>query len=420
MPNNFKIATAVVDLTPISPVPMGGYGGPERLTRQLHGRLEANIVVLGEGVSVVVIVSLDTLFAGAAITTRIIDACMRRFGIGAERILVLASHTHFAPMMDASKPALGRADAEEVDRWGRAVTEAIMTAPPREAGSVRVGLGRSDCAVNRRLRWRLPTLMWLLGKTNSDIYVCDNPAGPRDPRIRTCVWRSTAGEPLAAFWSFACHPVSFPEPETASADYIGIVREALRRHLGVASLPVIFAPGCMGDVRPRSPRSWKALHRMPLLAVYGPRPVPFNRAAWYRWAATLATEVTTIEEGGEPRALDTSPSAAPMVCVPLDQIFHGSLSTPELHGKAIVVPGLGRIITLSCEPVSAIADMVHAGTDDIVLGYEGNVFGYLPTEAMIAEGGYESQGFLKAFGHQGAFKPGLDARIATLGRALKL
>ena len=419
MPAFLQITSVVADLTPFAPMPMGGQGGPDRLSRNTHGRLEGNIVALGEGPGAVVLVSLDTLFAGAALTGRIIEACARRFGVGAERVLVLASHTHFAPMLDASKPGLGRTDAAEVDRWGQAVVDAVMAATSRQAGSVRVGLGRSDCAVNRRLRWRLPTVLRMLGKIDGDIYMCDNPAGPRDPRIRTCVWLSESGEALAAFWSFACHPVAFPEPETASPDYIGIVREGLRRHLGVPSLPVIFAPGCMGDIRPRSPSPWNSLRRVPRLAIYGPSPPPFDRAGWNRWADALAAEVTSIEAAGDTRPIDSSPGAVPMMRLPLDQIFEGSSPTPELHGKAIRVPGVGRIIALSCEPVTAIADLVDAGADDLVLGYEGDVFGYLPTEAMVAEGGYEPWGSLKSFGLRGAFKPGLDARVAMFGRALK-
>jgi len=408
--------TSVVDLTPAKSVPMAGHSG-HRLTRLTEGRLEANIVALGEGADTVVLISLDTLFAGAQVTEAAISACSGRFGIGPERVLVLASHTHSAPMLDASKPLLGIADPGEVSRWADGVSRAILGVETSRASAVRAGWGRSDLSVNRRLRWSLPTAVRLLGKSESNFYLCDNPAGPRDPRIRTCVWLSPEGTPLAAFWSFACHPVSFPETETASPDYIGVVREALRRRLG-SRLPVIFGPGCMGDVRPRSPRSWKAPTRAVQLAVYGPTAPTFTREEWDRWAADLASQVISIDASAKAKPANTHPSASPMVRLPMSMLFDGICPVAEMHGKAIVAPGLGRIITLSCEPVTAIAGLAAYSESDLVLGYEGDVFGYLPTESMIMEGGYEPRRFMKSFGLSGSFRPGLDAHIAGLGATL--
>lgn len=395
---------------------MGGHGGL-RLTRHVQGRLEANVVALGEGENTVVLVSLDTLFAGREVTEAAVAACRERFGIGSERVLVLASHTHSAPMLDASKPLLGVADPDEVGRWAAGVSATILGMDPARASVVRTGSGLSDLSVNRRLRWRLPTVVRLLGKIEGDIYLCDNPAGPRDPRIRTCVWLSAEAKPLAAFWSFACHPVAFPDGHTASADFIGVARETLRRRLG-ADLPIIFAPGCMGDVRPRSPRAWNRPSRMFQLALYGPSPMPFDRAEWNCWAVELAGQVNAIDEAGETGSIAAGPTARPLARLATSEFFDGYCPTSELHGKSITVPGLDRIIALSCEPVSAIAELVARSGDDLVVGYEGDVFGYLPTESMVAEGGYEARGFLRHFGLEGAFKRGLDAQIAKLGGTL--
>lgn len=417
MQNSIRLTSNVIDLTPTRPFAMGGHGR-SRPTSRIDGRLEANIVALGEGRDTVVLVSLDTLFVGRQVTDAAILACARRFGIGADRVLVLASHTHSAPMLDASKPLLGVADTEEVRRWTDGVTQAISEAETAHTASARTGWGRSDLSVNRRLPWRLPTVVGLLGKIEGKIYLCDNPAGPRDPTIRTCVWLSPEGTPLAAFWSFACHPVSFPETDTVSPDYIGVVREALRQRLGFG-LPVIFGPGCMGDVRPRSTRSWRNPARLAQLAVYGPSPRPFDRKEWDSWAAELAGQVNSIDEDAETKPINLSATARPMVRLPMSTLFDGFCPTAELHGKSIGVPGLGRVIALSCEPVTAIAGLVSKSDDDLVLGYEGDVFGYLPTDAMVAEGGYEAQGFLAPFGLQGRFKLGLDARVSRLGRALR-
>lgn len=418
MRSTLPISTAVVDLTPRRPVPMGGFSGPERLSIATEGRLEANIVAVGEDKTATVFVSLDTLFVGAALRDSIIRDCGERFGVGPECVLVLASHTHFAPMLDASKPTLGRTDAEETDRWMEKIGEAIAAAEAKPATSVRAGCGHSDASVNRRLRWPLPSVVRLLGKSDRDVYMCDNPAGPRDPRIRTWTWLSPDGYPVAALWTFACHPVFYPHPQTASPDYIGRVREALRARLG-AKLPVIFAPGCMGDIWPRSPKAWKQMRRILPFLIYGPSPVPYDMPQWERWANELAGEVSAADAAGFVRPITEKTTAGRLERLRLDAFFDGHSPVPDLTAKAVDVPGVGRLVTLSCEPVAEIAGVFAEGPNDLVLGYEGDVFGYLPTDAMIAEGGYEPRLSHRPFGLKGAFRPHLDERLTRFAETLK-
>ena len=43
-----------------------------------------------------------------------------------------------------------------------------------------------------------------------------------------------------------------------------------------------------------------------------------------------------------------------------------------------------------------------------VAGYSSEVFAYVPSERVLAEGGYEAEGAMKYFGWHGAFKPGVE------------
>lgn len=412
-----KIASRVVDLTPIDSLPMGGFSGPERLTHGCHGRLEANIALFGIPPAAVAIVSLDTLFAGPDLTERVSKSFTRIHGLPAERVLVLASHTHFAPMLDRTKPKLGRLAGSELDRCCTLLDHAIAGLDGADATHVRVGSGASEKSVNRRLRWRWPTLVRALGMVSSDVYMCDNPDGPRDPQIRVFMYESSNGDPLAILWSFACHPVGFPEPSTASADFVGIVRESLRQKYG-ERLPILFAPGCMGDVRPRSPAPWKTIRNLPQIVIFGPSALGFDRCSWDDWAANLAAEVQEIAAASDKRILGEQDFSAVAAELPAEKFFAGTSPVPALRGKAVHIPGIGAIITLNCEPVTAIAELIHQPSDGLVLGYEGNVFGYLPTDSMIAEGGYEPYRFMEPFGLKGVWKPRLDDQVRAFGATL--
>lgn len=413
------ISSCVVDLTPRTALAMGGYQGEPRLAVATDGSLEANVVAFGTGPDAIVLVSVDTLFAGARLTQAICDTCLEVFGIGPDRVLVLASHTHSAPMLDLAKPRLGVADRIEVERCAELIGAGIRAMVPEPVGTASCANGASDQSINRRRRWPWPTLVRLLGKAHGQIVMADNPDGPRDPWIRTCIWQSPDGKPLAAFWSFACHPVFYPGQDRASPDFVGTVREGLRQTFG-ASLPVIFGPGCMGDVWPRMATGRTSqLRRLVDVVVFGPKAPTVDMDSWSTWAQALAARVGEIAVSGSRVQIGNALPSTAMAAVPLDELFDGTSPTTEFVAKSVSVPGLGRIISLSCEPVSEVAGLIAADPDRLVLGYEGDVFGYLPTDAMVAEGGYEAERFVPIFGMAGRFRPGLDDRLKRLGAQLR-
>jgi hypothetical protein len=47
----------------------------------------------------------------------------------------------------------------------------------------------------------------------------------------------------------------------------------------------------------------------------------------------------------------------------------------------------------------------------IPVGCVGDVFGYLPVDTMVREGGYEARGFVRRFGLRGKFVPNVTAIV---------
>jgi hypothetical protein len=138
-----------------------------------------------------------------------------------------------------------------------------------------------------------------------------------------------------------------------------------------------------------------------------------ERQVWDHWAERFAAEVVAIEAGGRRQNLDAQGVVPTMAKMGVTDLIDGESPVPELHAKSVTAPGVGRIVALSCEPVTEIAALV-ARPDDLVLGYEGDVFGYLPTDAMVAEGGYEPKQSLPAFNLTGRFRQGIDQKIVSL------
>lgn len=410
------VSSIVLDLTPRRPVTLGGFAGAPRISSGHHSNLEANIVVFSDSSQAVVLVALDLLFVGCDLRRAIEIAACKALDVSPAHVVIIASHTHYAPMLDRLKPPLGALDEAELARWSDTLTAAFgRLSAPVHCDRVERGRGESFAATNRRKRWPWPNLARALGRTHGGMYIADNPAGPIDRSIRTWLWAS-GGRPVAIVWAFACHPTGYPESGKISSEFPGVVRATLRERFG-ADLPVIYAPTCMGDVRPRTGPRRRGLRRAVDLAVYGPRAGGFDVAEWEAWAGGLARDVSGTLAGSEGEPIANSAIVVSEVSIPTSQLVEGRCPTGEFVCKAVRLPGLGRMTTLSCEPVTGVGPLIGQGVD-LVAGYEGDVFGYLPVDHMLKEGGYEAGGYFPAFGMTGKFKPGIDDLLQATGARL--
>src|SRR5262249_33206503 len=114
-----KVAAGTVELTPpkhIAPLLFGFRyrAGP---AKGIRDPLFANaLVVSNEHGRTVVLMTLDTLFIGPRLSERLASLLFREFGIPSNDFLLAASHTHFAPALDDTKPHLGLVD-ERYFQW---------------------------------------------------------------------------------------------------------------------------------------------------------------------------------------------------------------------------------------------------------------------------------------------------------------
>jgi hypothetical protein len=101
---------------------------------------------------------------------------------------------------------------------------------------------------------------------------------------------------------------------------------------------------------------------------------------------------------------------------------HGSL--PPAHPCPIQVVRFGEDFSLVALPGEPVVDYAlrlrkeFAGRRIWVAGYCNEVFAYLPSERVLAEGGYEGGGAMKYFGWHGPFQPGVEERVVGLVKRL--
>lgn len=400
-------SAGMIDITPGRPALLAGYESRSILAGRAEHRLQASALVLADGRGrLQALVSLDLLFAGPELTERLRAFAQRELGIDRRNLLLAASHTHFAPPVDATKPALGAVDRPYLGWLCDRCCTLLRTVARQEKRPLRFRSTRARWggAVYRRRLWWLPHVerrRLALGG------VVMAPARGRaiSHELRLIELLDPSGSPVVLLWSASCHPTGSPDIAAFSSDYVGAVRERLG-----TGVPMLFLQGFAGDLRPDVPDRRTRGHRMRQALVYGPNFDNFDLPRWKAWIDQLAGAVAAglDELQRRPPAPLTGPLAGALVEVPLQEVTVGYDGPPRSVGVQRLRAGaMYDILAVSAEPCS----MLQLLLNDPALwpvGYAGDVFGYWPTERQRLEGGYEADGFLAPFNLPGRLRPGLD------------
>lgn len=339
--------------------------------------------------------AVDALYPGPVLREAAEDALP---DVPPENLIFAGSHTHAAPMLDTTKPRLGVPDAEHLEKVKDVVKHAagaLLDPTNRRPARILAAKGKADHSVNRRQTKKV-VVTWPL-QFNQLRWAPDF-WGKRDETVTVLKVVDADGAPLAAIWNYACHPVMFPNPRTVSTHYIGAVRDQLRRD-AKTHIPVLFFQGFSGDVRPmfiaesRVPEGPRHLYRR---LRFGPVWRPVREGEYRKWVSSLTARVskiakTTVEVpvsgysaalNEEPRSDFAEPNGAPI-----------SFQAQALGNEI-------GITAISAEPVVTYSHQARKdfGTRfTLPVGCVDNPVGYLPTEKMLAQGGYEGDVFLPHF-----------------------
>ena len=410
-------SAGTADITPESAVPLAG---SEIRTGVFHGvadRLEANALVLRQGDSPIVFVTLDSLFVGAELRSGVLG----RLGgaLPEESLFFAASHTHFAPATDDRRPRLGRMDPRYLEQVCEQVSGLVsgLLSRPQAAVTMEYVRGQANHAINRRRR-----ALWHLSRRGprvGAIVGAPNPDGPRDESIHFLRVSRPDGRPLAVIWSYACHPVGFPRPLEITAEYPGRVRRRLREYLE-PDLPVLFWQGFAGDIRPPELDGSTSFAGRARRLLLGPRFGRFSDAEWESWADSLAARVVDTASAPGARRV-TGPIGIHRVTRPLGNFVLGVSDDRQVAFHRVRLGTELTVVGVSAEVVTeyrALVDKTFPDSINIPVGYLDEVYGYMPTARMLREGGYEASWFLRPFSLEGPLNPRLEEHCLSALREL--
>jgi hypothetical protein len=428
---------AVEDITPHDSQYLFGYPHVDRYSTAVHDRLLSSALYLTDGRTPLLFIANDIIFVGKATAERVRQRIEQATGVPAANILVSATHTHSGPstvdcISLADDPTVPLVDARYLRRFedgiAAAGVEAVRRAAPAEAGLA--AADGSAVGTNRR-----------------------DPAGPADPQTPVLMVRSAANrEPIACMIVCSMHPTVLREDSTVvSADFPGMTRRYLQENLLGDGCPVLHHTGPAGDQSPRRVIRGNTLAEARRLGEALGRAIA-AAAGRIRFAAFLDTDVRRASldlprrifpsaadgerqlQAAAQRLAHLRNTAAPRQEVRLAEVdWFGAEETLRLSRLAIA--GRLEAVYRSCLPAEiqalkigpwtfvgwpgevfvehALAVKAQARNVFIISLANGELQGYITTEAAAAEGGYEASNaiFAPQAGHML-----VDATLDLIGR----
>jgi hypothetical protein len=398
---SYKAGTASVCITPDEPLWLAGYAARTTPARGKISDLYAGALALeDESGYRFAIASIDSI----AVTRQIADAVahdlQRRRGLSREQILLAATHSHYAPEFRPDKQVFFNIPDEYAAKFPEvgeklmaALTHVVDQAFERlEPVRLFVRQSAADFGHNRRRRG-------VVAGTASTEDVRD-----RDVPVLECV--DSSGDSKAIVFGYACHNTTIPlEDGRYCGDWAGFARAQLERDNPSATALFIAGAGADQNPEPHGSLELSQQHGReiadavqaalgaPATEIMGPLQSRFEDVP-------LALTPVTTRNLKDMSESDDRPQRVKAKYL-LDQIGRGE-ELIKSYSVPIQVVRFGDklvMVALSGEPVvdwslmlkQELAQNWHDGEPPYiwVAGYCNDMFGYLPTRRVQAEGGYE-------------------------------
>lgn len=442
----YSIGFGKVEITPQEPVRLSGYAVREKPHEGVADPLFARAMVLTELAApsaereeaktqgteeqapgapsqprTLVLVSVDSIAVVADMTKRISERVLADYGISRSNIVLCSTHSHAAPHVPSGLTNLYRTPLSDeqrtaLERYAARVEQAILEAiaaamKTRRAASLEVAQTEAGFAVNRRV---LRDGIWSGFGVQAD--------GPVDRRVRLLRAVSDDGQLLGAAFMYACHCTTLgPNFNQVSADWAGLSASELEsKHAGTVFLPVI---GCGADANPE-PRTgyedakkhaaemasnieaalqgeWKKLSASPV--------AHFGYAGLAPERPTRAElEAAKSDKDGNRRRWAESMLSTLQKMGRLPETYPAPIHTWQF-GQELVWVFLGGEVVVDYQ--MRLEEELPA--DDVwVAAYTDDVFAYVASERMRAEGGYEVDYSMIYYNQPGRWQAGTEDLIA--------
>ena len=424
---DWKVGLARLKITPEQPVFMAGYASRDRPFASVHDDLYAKALVLVDQQGTrAALVTTDLIGLTAAIADPIRQRIEEQTGISATSVLLSSSHTHTGPALSLDPtPRDGRslADTERTVAYTRQLQDKLVQV---------VAIAAKDLHP-ARLSWSIGVVHFVMNRREMTlergIILGVNPRGQADRSVPVLRIDGIDGMPRAILFGAASHNTTLgPRDYEISGDYAGHAQRIVEgQQPGVQAM---FILGCAGDANPY-PRGTHEIaeshgkelatevlrvvgEKEKLAPVRGPLRVAFGQCTLPLAPAPPREELQRLAAGKS----GTTPWMAQQMLARLDR----GETLPTEYTCHQAVWQFGNDLTLVALSGEVVVDYVRLLEDALGQGrlwlsaYCHDVYGYLPSARVLAQGGYETRGLYS--GGIGTFAPQAETEVVRVIKEL--
>ncbi len=413
-----QIGVAQVDVTPDYPIRLNGFAKRKTESDGVLGRIWVKALAFAdEKEGPAILITTDGLGVPASIVDEVARRLAQPLNLKRERLTITATHTHSAPMLRGVANAIFGHDLspeewEHINRYTEEFTnalEAVALAAVKDVrpATVELAIGKAGFAMNRRTK-----------------------GGPVDHDLPVLVIRDVNdNKPRAVWFSYACHCVVLAESKI-HGDWAGAAMEMIQ-----ADFPgtiVLASIGCGADQNPSSRDSVEIANQHGrLIADEVKRLITGGEGAENGGSKAITVEPsirrveTNLEYEQRSRAewlemLKKGGQLAYYARLNLTRIDHGE--TLPIHlSYSVQTWTFGDQLALVFLPGEVVVDfglrLKRELRDVIPIAYANDAPGYIPSERVLKEGGYEGGGAMMYYDRPNRFAPGLEEKIIEAARA---
>jgi neutral ceramidase len=210
-----RVGTAKVDITPQDVDPAA-----------VRDRLYVRAIVIDNGTTRAALINADQGGVGTDVWAAASKDIAAELNAPVENVLISATHTHSSGARSATLAAT--------------ITDAVREARTRMRPAL-IGFGKGNAYLNvNRDAIHPTTRLWYQGP---------NLEGVSDKTVSVISFWTPEGAPVAAYYSYAMHPVNYYQTGYVSADFPGDAARHMEQVLG-SDFVAVFTQGPSGDQNP--------------------------------------------------------------------------------------------------------------------------------------------------------------------------
>jgi len=413
----YKAGVARVPITPDLPCWLSGFAARNHPAVEVAMPLWAKALALEDRQGRrAVFVSTDLIGLPGALSDEVAARVQREFGIERARLVLNSTHTHSGPAVHPNLSVMfdwGPEDQRRAEEYANELRERLVQvvgAALRDLAPARLdaGHGWATFAMNRR--------QFVTNGIRNGL----NPSGPFDHDVPVLRVASPGGAVRAVLFGYACHNTTLVATSyRVHGDYAGVAQREIEQNIPNATALFFILCGADQNAQPRGTIELVEKHGQALAAevrrvIENPmQPVrgPIRAAHTTCPLAFAPMTGPQFEQERQTGSVFAQRRAALMLAA-----YDQGAPAREI-AYPIQAVRLGRDFTLVALGGEVVVDYAlrikrsYPRENMVVAGYSHDVMGYIPSQRILREGGYEAVESMIYYGQPGPFQPDVEERV---------